>query len=247
MKVAMITGGGKGMGRSVCVQMARRGDAIAVVDWDDEAAESVAEEIRSAGGRAIAVKTDVSDRDQVDAAVKAIRSELGPIGILVTSAGIADFTPFMEVTLEAWNRILEINLTGTFHCVQAALPDMLEAGWGRIALVASSSAQRGARRMAHYAASKGGVFGLAKALAVEFAPTGITVNAIAPSSIDSPMMAQGRAEGRLPPIEESARRIPVGRLGSGDDIAAAALFLCSDEASYFTGQTMSVNGGDFIS
>jgi 2-hydroxycyclohexanecarboxyl-CoA dehydrogenase len=101
--------------------------------------------------------------------------------------------------------------------------------------------------MAHYAASKGGVFGLTKALALEFAPSGITVNAIAPSSIDSPMMAQGRAEGKLEPAEQSARRIPVGRLGSGDDIAAAALFLCSDEASYFTGQTMSVNGGSFIS
>ena len=234
------------MGRSVCEHLGRQGDAVAVVDRDGEAAERVADEIRSAGGKAIACKTDVSDRAQVDAAMDSARSEFGPIRVLVTSAGITGFTPFREITLEAWNRMLAVNLTGTFHCVQSAIPDMIDAGWGRIVLVSSSSAQRGAPRMAHYASSKGGVFALTKTLALEFATAGITVNNIAPSSIETPMNTKSRAEGKLGPIEDTARRIPVGRLGTGDDIAAACTFLCSDDASYFTGQTMSVNGGSYI-
>jgi 2-hydroxycyclohexanecarboxyl-CoA dehydrogenase len=246
MKVAMVTGGGSGMGRSICLHLARRGDAVAIVDWDGDAAGSAAEEIRSAGGRAIALTTDVSDRAQVDEAVGKIRAELGPIGILVTSAGITGFTPFLEITTDAWEKMLAVNLTGTFHCVQAVIPDMIEAAWGRIVLVSSSSAQRGGPRMVHYASSKGGVFAMTKSLALEFAPLGITVNNIAPSSIETPMHVKGRAEGMLSSVEEASARIPVRRLGTGDDIAAAAMFLCSDEASYFTGQTMGVNGGSYI-
>lgn len=246
MRVAVVTGGGAGMGRSICLHQARQGDAVAVVDWDGEAAERVADEIRCAGGKAVACKADVSDRGQVDAAVETARRELGPVGILVTSAGITGFTSFSEITQADWDQMLAVNLTGTFHCVQSAIPDMVEAGWGRLVLISSSSAQRGSPRMAHYAASKGGVFGLVKALAVEFAPAGITVNNIAPSSIETPMAAASRAAGQLSSVEDWAKRIPVRRLGTGDDIAAACGFLCSDEASYFTGQTMSVNGGSFI-
>lgn len=246
MKVAVVTGGGSGMGRSICLHLAQRGDDVAIVDWDGAAAERVAEEIRSTGGTAIALTTDVSDRAQVDETVGKIRAELGPIGILVTSAGITGFTPFMEITTEAWEKMLSVNLTGTFHCVQSAIPDMIEAGWGRIILVSSSSAQRGGPRMVHYASSKGGVFALTKSLALEFAPHGITVNNIAPSSIETPMHARGRAEGKLSSVEEASARIPVRRLGTGDDIAAAAMFLCSAESAYFTGQTMGVNGGSYI-
>ncbi|MBB3665606.1 2-hydroxycyclohexanecarboxyl-CoA dehydrogenase [Prauserella sediminis] len=246
MKIAMVTGGGSGMGRSICLQLAQRGDAVAVVDWDGDAAESAADEIRSEGGRAVAFKTDVSDRAQVDTTVGKIRAELGPIGVLATSAGITDFTPFLEITTEAWQKMMDVNLTGTFHCVQSVIPDMIEAGWGRIILISSSSAQRGGPRMVHYASSKGGVFALTKSLALEFGPQGITVNNIAPSSIETPMHAAGRAEGRLSSVEEASARIPVRRLGTGDDIAAAAMFLRSDEASYFTGQLMGVNGGSYI-
>lgn len=246
MKVAMLTGGGSGMGRSICLHLARRGDAVAVVDWNGDTAESTAEEIRSTGGTAIALRTDVSDRAQVEEAVAKIRADLGPIGILVTSAGITGFTPFLEITPEAWEKMLAVNLTGTYHCVQSTIPDMIEAGWGRIVLVSSSSAQRGGPRMVHYASSKGGVFAMTKSLALEFAPQGITVNNIAPSSIETPMHAQGRAEGKLSSVEEASARMPVRRLGTGDDIAAAAMFLVSDEASYFTGQTMGVNGGSYI-
>lgn len=234
------------MGRSICHHLARKEDAIAVVDLNGEAAEQVAKELRGDGARAVACQADVSDRGQVDHAMQVTRSELGPVGILVTSAGVAKFEPFAKITLESWNRVLAINLTGTFHCVQAALPDMLDAKWGRIVLISSSSAQRGAPRMAHYASSKGGVIALARTLALEYAASGITVNNIAPSSIDTPMVHEWQASGAVGPTETMARHIPVGRVGTGDDVAAACAFLCSEEAGYITGQTLSVNGGSYV-
>jgi 2-hydroxycyclohexanecarboxyl-CoA dehydrogenase len=175
-----------------------------------------------------------------------VRNTLGPIQILVTSAGISRFTPFLDITEEMWDRVMEVNLKGTFNCVQSAIPDMLQTGWGRIVLVSSSSAQRGAPRMAHYAASKGGVIALARTLAREFASKGITVNNIAPSGIESPMMDEARQAGNLPDEVTQAQAIPVGRLGTGEDIAAAAMFLCSEDAGFFTGQTVSVNGGSHV-
>jgi len=136
-----------------------------------------------------------------------------------------------------------VNLTGTFHCVQAIIPDMVAAGWGRIVTISSSSAQRGSPRMAHYAASKGGVITLTKTLAREFAPYGITVNNIPPSAIETPMQHRGQAAGHLPSNEQMAASVPLGHLGTGDDIAAAVGFLCSDEAGFITGQVLGVNGG----
>ena len=234
------------MGRSICHNLAGRENAIAVVDSNGEAAEAVAKELREHGAHAVACRADVSDRAQVDDAMQTVRSELGPVGILVTSAGVAKFEPFADITLESWNRVLAINLTGTFQCVQAALPDMVDAKWGRVVLISSSSAQRGAPRMAHYASSKGGVIALARTLALEYAASGITVNNIAPSSIDTPMVAEWRVSGAIGSPDAMARNIPVGRVGTGDDVAAACAFLCSAEASYFTGQTLSVNGGSYV-
>jgi 2-hydroxycyclohexanecarboxyl-CoA dehydrogenase len=230
------------MGRSICHNLAGRENAIAVVDSNGEAAEKVAMELRENGAHAVACPADVSDRAQVDDAMHTVRSELGPVGILVTSAGVAKFEPFAEITLESWNRVMAINLTGTFHCAQAALPDMVYAKWGRVVLISSSSAQRGA----HYASSKGGVIALAKTLALEYAASGITVNNIAPSSIDTPMVDQWRLSGAIGSPDAMARNIPVGRVGTGDDVAAACAFLCSEEASYITGQTLSVNGGSYV-
>jgi 2-hydroxycyclohexanecarboxyl-CoA dehydrogenase len=234
------------MGRSICQHLARRGHAVAVMDSNGDAAESVAKELHEEGARALACRADVSDRAQVDQAMQEVRGQLGPVAILVTSAGVARFEPFAEITLESWNRVLAINLTGTFNCVQAALPDMVDAKWGRIVLISSSSAQRGAPRMAHYASSKGGVIALAKTLALEYGALGITVNNIAPSSIDTPMVDEWRASGAIGPSDDMARRIPVGRVGTGDDVAAACAFLCSEEAGYITGQTVSVNGGSYV-
>jgi 2-hydroxycyclohexanecarboxyl-CoA dehydrogenase len=231
------------MGLSICEHLADRGNKIAVLDLNGDAAQKVADDLRSAGHDALGAAVDVSDRAAVDDAMQKVRSEFGPIEILVTSAGISNFVKFMDLTIDQWNRMLAVNLTGTFHCVQSAIPDMIEARWGRIVLISSSSAQTGAPRMAHYVSSKGGVIGLMRALAREFAPVGITVNTIPPSSIDTPMAREQQDLGNLPDHEAWAARIPVGRVGTGDDIAAACTFLCSDEASYVTGQVIGVNGG----
>ena len=139
-----------------------------------------------------------------------------------------------------------MNLTGTFHCLQSAVPDMLAGGWGRIVTISSSSAQSGAARMAHYVASKGGVIGLTKALAMELAPHGITVNTIPPGSIETPMTRRAEASGNLPSMEVVAKVVPVGRTGKPDDVAAACAFLCSEEAGYITGQQINVNGGRYV-
>ncbi|MFN8034812.1 MAG: SDR family NAD(P)-dependent oxidoreductase [Acidimicrobiia bacterium] len=242
-RVAVVTGAASGMGLAICHHLADRGHRIAVLDLDGDAAGRAAAELRSRGVEALDCTVDVADRSAVDTALDTVRSELGPIEILVTSAGLAPFEDFAAITVESWNRVLAVNLTGTFHCIQAVLPDMVAARWGRIVTISSSSAQQGAPRMGHYAASKGGVIALTKALAREYGPLGITVNTIPPSSVDTPMSRQAQATGNLPANEFLAARIPVGRVGTPDDIAAACAFLCSDEASYITGQTLGVNGG----
>jgi 2-hydroxycyclohexanecarboxyl-CoA dehydrogenase len=234
------------MGRSICLDLARHGKAVAVVDLDGDAARQVAKELQGDGARAVACQADVGDRAQVDRAMDTARSELGPVGVLVTSAGITASQPFSEITLESWNRIVTVNLTGTFHCAQAALTDMVEARWGRVVFISSSSAQRGAPRMAPYAASKGGVMALTKTLALEYASFGITVNNIPPSMIDTPMVHKMQAEGKMPSSEVMARANPLGRLGTGDDVAAACSYLCSEEAAFVTGQTLGVNGGSVM-
>ncbi|MBR7833120.1 SDR family oxidoreductase [Actinospica durhamensis] len=245
-RVAVVTGGAAGIGLAIAERLARDGFKIAVLDVADGAARQAAEAIEQAGGTARGYRADVSDRDQVDDALAAARLELGPLAAVVANAAIAPQQPFLEMTLEQWNGTLAVNLTGTFNVVQSALPDLLEAGWGRVVLISSSSAQRGAPRMAHYAASKGGQMALTKALAVEFAKSGVTVNTVAPSSIDTPSVRKKRDAGAMPSAEEMAKYIPVGRMGTGADIAAAVSYLVSDEASYVTGQTVSVNGGSFI-
>jgi NAD(P)-dependent dehydrogenase (short-subunit alcohol dehydrogenase family) len=163
---------------------------------------------------------------------------------MVTAAGLDAFDPFRSITIEGWERVLAINLTGTFHCLQAAVPDMLEARWGRMVTISSSSAQSGAPRMAHYVASKAGVIGLTKALALELAPHGITVNCIPPGVIDTPMLRRAEAAGHVGNVEKVATRmIPIGRAGAPEDVAATCAFLCSEEAGFVTGQVIGVNGG----
>src|SRR5687768_7319600 len=185
-------------------------------------------------------------RSSVDGGFERVRSELGPVEILVTSAGIESFDPVLDNTAETWDRIIAVNLTGTFTCVQAAVPDMLAAGSGRIVTIASSSAQSGAPNMAHYVASKGGVIALTKALAVELARSGITVNTISPSLVDTPMSRNAEAKGDFPGVDVVGPMVPVGRAGTPADIAAACSFLCSDGGSYITGQVIGVNGGMYI-
>jgi 2-hydroxycyclohexanecarboxyl-CoA dehydrogenase len=239
-RVAVVTGGGSGMGSAVCRRLAERGDRVAVLDVDADGATRVAKELANDGLASLAVRVDVSDRTEVDAALDEVRSAFGPVEIMVTSAGIEGFVEFLEITPEAWERMMAVNLTGTFHCLQAAVPDMIAGGWGRIVTISSSSAQHGTKRMAHYVASKGGVIGLTKALALDLAPYGITVN-----TIDTPMMRRPLESGAMN-LEAVLARAPLGRLGTPDDIAATCVFLCSEEAGYITGQQINVNGAWYL-
>jgi 2-hydroxycyclohexanecarboxyl-CoA dehydrogenase len=242
-RVAVVTGGASGMGEATCHELGRRGHKVAVLDVDEPAAQRVTEDLRAEDVTAIGVGADVTDRPALEQAFAKVRSELGAVTVLVTSAGLFDFAAFADITTESWSRIVEVNLTGTFHCCQIALPDMVDAHWGRIVMISSSSAQRGSPFAAHYAASKGGVITLTKSLAREYAVHGITVNNIPPSGIETPMQHRGQAAGYLPSNEQIAANIPLGHLGTGADVAAAVGFLCSEEARFITGQVLGVNGG----
>ena len=243
-RVAVVTGAASGMGLAIAGHLAARGNRVGLLDLQGDAAVGAARALREGGATAVAVVADVTDRAAVDAALAEVRARLGPIGIMVTAAGLDAFQLFTEITAETWERTLGVNLTGTFNCLQAAVPDMIEARWGRMVTISSSSAQSGAPRMAHYVASKAGVIGLTKALALELAPHGITVNAIPPGMIDTPMLRRAEAGGDVGKVDKvAARVIPVGRLGAPDEVAATCGFLCSDEAAFITGQVIGVNGG----
>jgi 2-hydroxycyclohexanecarboxyl-CoA dehydrogenase len=244
-RVAIVTGAASGIGLGVARRFARDGHAVALLDRDGPAAEAAAAELRDQGSTTLAVEVDVADWSAVADAVTRVRTELGPVGIVVTSAGIESFDAATAITPETWERIIGVNLTGTFACIQAALADMVDAGWGRIVTISSSSAQSGAPYMAHYSASKGGVIGLTKALARELAGAGITVNTIPPSLVDTPMARDAEARG-LVRVDDMAAAVPLGRAGTPDDIAGACSFLCSDDGSYITGQLIGVNGGMYI-
>jgi 2-hydroxycyclohexanecarboxyl-CoA dehydrogenase len=240
----VVSGAASGMGLAIARHLATQRHRVGLLDRQGELALRAAADLREAGATAIAVETDVTDRGAVDAALNEVRAQLGPVKIMVTAAGLDSFEPFTDITIESWERILAINLTGTFHCLQAAVPDMLEARWGRMVTISSSSAQAGAPRMAHYVASKAGVIGLTKALALDLAPHGITVNCVPPGMIDTPMLRRAETGGDIGKLEKvAARVIPVGRVGTPEEIAATCGFLCSDEAAFITGQVIGVNGG----
>jgi NAD(P)-dependent dehydrogenase (short-subunit alcohol dehydrogenase family) len=245
-RTAVVTGAASGIGLGIARRLAYDRHAVALLDLDGEGARKAAEELSGQGLRASGHAADVADRGALEKAYDAVRQDLGPITIVVTNAGIEAFDPVLDITPERWDRIIAVNLTGTFTCVQLALPDMLAGGWGRIVTISSSSAQSGAPNMAHYVASKGGVIGLTKAFARELASKGITANTIPPTIVDTPMARKGETEGHVPPVEMMAKMVPLGRAGTPDDIAAACSFLCSEEASYITGQIIGVNGGMYI-
>jgi NAD(P)-dependent dehydrogenase (short-subunit alcohol dehydrogenase family) len=243
-KVAVVTGGGSGIGLAVARRLARDGARVAVLDLDPAAAKAGADMIVSEGGEAIGLTVDVADRATVDEGLTEVRRRLGPVAVLVNSAGMEGFRKFLNIRAEEWDRLIAVNLTGTFHCCQAAVPDMVTAGWGRIVNIASSSAQGGQPLMTHYVASKAGVIGFTKALALELGPHGITVNTIPPGFIDTPMTRRNEALGLLGgTVDEHAARTPVRRAGTPEDIAATCAFLAGDEAGYITGQVIGVNGG----
>jgi 2-hydroxycyclohexanecarboxyl-CoA dehydrogenase len=240
-KTAVVTGGGSGMGRAIATRLARDGAAIAIWDLNGDGAAETAKLVTDAGGRAIAVTADCADKQAIAAAAAETRAKLGPITILVNNAGIVSFYPYQEIPEDVWDRMILVNLKGPHLVTREIIPDMLAAGWGRIINVTSSSTQTGSSGQAHYVASKGGLMSLTKALAVEFGGTGITANIIPPGSIDTPMLRGAGIDG-----EAFGKTLPVKRLGQPEDIAAAAAYLASEEASYITGQTISVNGGRYM-
>ena len=242
--VALVTGGGAGIGEASCLRLARDGMAIGVLGRRIENAQRVADTIRAAGGSAVPVEADVADRAAVDRAVAAVRMALGPITVLDNTAGIEQFTPFAEIDGEDWDRVMAVNLKGIYHVTQAVLPDMVAAGWGRVVNLTALGAQIGAANMVHYTASKGGVTAMTRSLAVELGPKGITVNAVSPGFLLTPM-AQRAIDGNLFPVpyQEIVAAYPIPRVGQPEDAAAAIAFFASQEAGYITGQTLGVNGG----
>lgn len=245
-RVAVVSGAASGIGEGVARRLAADGHAVALLDFDGDRVGRVAADLTGQGCTAVAHQADVADRDALDRVYESVRQELGPVTIVVTSAGVEAFDPITEISAEKWDRILAVNLTGTFTCLQLAVPDMIAAGWGRIVTISSSSAQSGAPNMAHYVASKGGVIGLTKAFARELAHHGITANTIPPTIVDTPMARKGEADGHVPSVEVMSKMIPLGRAGTPEDIASACAYLCSDEAGYITGQIIGVNGGMYI-
>jgi 2-hydroxycyclohexanecarboxyl-CoA dehydrogenase len=245
-RVALVTGAASGIGLGVANRFAADGIAVALLDRDDAGVTQATEALTGQGRSAVGYAVDVADRGDLERVFADVRQKLGPITILVTSAGIESFDAVADITPEKWDRLLAVNLTGTFTCMQLAVPDMTAAGWGRIVTISSSSAQSGAPHMAHYVASKGGVIGLTKAFAREFASQGITVNTIPPTIVDTPMARNAAGVGNVPSIDVMGSMVPTGRAGTPDDIAAACAFLCSDEASYITGQLIGVNGGMYV-
>jgi 2-hydroxycyclohexanecarboxyl-CoA dehydrogenase len=229
------------MGRAIAIQLARDGAAMAVWDLNGDGAMRTADTIAGSGGVAIACTVDVSHADAIAAAVVRTRSALGPVTILVNNAGISGFCPLLDLTEEMWDRMMRVNLKGPFLCAKAIVPDMLAAGWGRIVNISSSSTQQGAANMSHYVASKGGVAGLTKALAMEFVSRGITANTVAPGFVDTPMLRAAPVD-----VEAVAAASPMRRAGQPEDIAAACSYLVSEAAGYITGQTISANGGRYL-
>lgn len=244
-KTVIVTGGAGGIGGATCRRFAAEGAKVAVFDMNLEAAEKVAADIRAAGGQAAAFKCDITDRAAVDAAVAATEAQLGPVDVLVNNAGWDVFKPFVKTVPAEWSKLIDINLTGALHMLHAVLPGMSERKSGRIVNIASDAARGGSSGEAVYSACKGGLVALSKTLAREHARHNITVNVVCPGPTDTALLA-GVAEGARDPaklIEAFRSAIPLGRLGQPDDLANAIVFFGSDDASFITGQVISVSGG----
>ena len=244
-KNAVVTGGASGIGRGVALRLARDGADVAVLDLDARRGEEVTREIEKLGRRAVVVETDVSSSASVARAVERVGRDLGRVQILVNDAGIGGLQPFLQMTEAEWDRYLGVHLKGTFNCTRALAQGMVDSRWGRIVNVASTAGLNGAGPgLTHYSAAKGGIIAFTKALAYEMGPFGVTVNAIAPGMIDTPMSRQSPDPEML--FKKTSERTPIRRVGTPDDIAAACGYLVSEEAGFVTGQVLSPNGGGWM-
>ena len=239
-RVAIVTGGGSGIGRGTCFRLSEEGARIAVFDVNLEAAEDTAREIASSGGQALALRVDVSSREHVESAVQEVIDAFGRIDILVNNAGMSDSGLISRMTDDLWDRMHDVNLKGVFLCCRAVIPHMKKQRYGRIVNVASILARAGSTGMAHYGSTKAGVVGFTQGLAVELGPRNITVNAVGPGIIETPMLDQETGPQLRERLQET---VPLRRLGQPRDIANAILFLVSDESAYITGQCLYVCGG----
>ncbi len=238
-RVALVTGAAQGIGRTIALTLARDGATVAVVDILEDKLAGVVEEIKAAGGQAAGFKMNVTDEDNIKQIFKQVVEQFGRLEILVNNAGITRDQLMMRMKRADWDLVISINLTGVFLCTQAAVPTMLKQRWGRIVNISSINGQMGQAGQANYSASKAGVIGLTKATAREVAPRGITANAVAPGYIETPMTEVLSAELK----ETMLKMVPLGRIGTPQDVANAVRFLASEEAGYITGQVLGVNGG----
>lgn len=239
-KIAVVTGAARGLGRAIALRLADEGVAISAWDLDEAGVEQTAAMIREKGQQAIGIKANSAMAAEIAQALDRTHRELGLVTILVNNAALSPFARFEDITEEIWDNLMAINLKGPFLCCKAMIPDMLEAGWGRIVNISSSAAQTGAAVHAHYAASKGGVIGLTKGLAMEYANRGITVNNVPPGFVNTEGLRESPVD-----VEAFAPMTPMKRPGRPENIAAAVAFLVSDDADYITGHTLSVNGGRY--
>ena len=242
-RIALITGGGSGIGRATCERLAADGARVAVADIDDAAASSTAEALRGLGGEARAVTMDVSDFDAVCAAVGELRNAWGPVDVLVNCAGWDRMEPFRNNTPELWTRLIDVNLRGPIHCCRAVLDDMIARNSGKIVSISSDAARVGSTGEAVYSACKGGIISFSKTLARELARHRVAVNVVCPGPTDTPLLRGMAAAGNERLVDALARAIPFGRLAEPREIAAAVAFFASADADFITGQVLSVSGG----
>ena len=242
-KVCLVTGAGRGIGRAIAIALAQAGGHVAInYNRSETEANDLKAFIEGAGGKASVYQGNVSDSASIRGVVEQISNELGPIAVLVNNAGITRDKTFLKMTREQWNEVIDVNLSSAFDVTQAALPGMLEAGWGRIVNISSIVGLKGNFGQTNYSASKGGLISFTKSLAIETARKGVTVNAVAPGFIETDMTSE------MPQkvIDYVNSLTPAGRMGTADEIASAVAFLASPAASYITGQVISVNGGLYM-